>query len=70
MLPYKGAFYLYMNDWGNCTDDNCQEPCVYVLNHIVRVYRTTDFQEWDYLGRGIAFNFPSKWNCVPATSHF
>jgi len=50
MLPYNGNYYLYLNDWGDCTDDTCQSPCVYGVNHTIGLYVTKDFQTWDYKG--------------------
>jgi len=50
ILFYNNYYYLYMNDWGNCTDDNCNEDCVYGLNHVINLYATKDFEVWENKG--------------------
>ena len=64
--PSDGHYYVYVNDWGVCPGiDCCGTPtgcasccfraitpptCVETSNHSVIVYRTPDFDTWEYLG--------------------
>jgi len=50
IILYNGIYYLYLNNWGNCKDDNCQESCVYGPNHTIGLYTTKDFQIWENKG--------------------
>jgi len=56
ILFYESYYYLYMNNWGNCTDDNCQEDCVYGLNHVINLYATKDFEVWENKGTVLSLN--------------
>lgn len=73
ILKVGEAYYLYFNNWGGCPGVDCCEssggcasccfkgpsdPCVYTNNHSVVVYKTGNFQDYEY--RGVALNTSAR----------
>ena len=64
--PHDGGYYFYTNNWGACAGVDCcgthtgcasccfraitPPTCVETDNHSVVVYRTADFNLWEYVG--------------------